>query len=130
MTPALTLDGTRVHDIASFFDEVNRVFMADEDWTLAPSLDALDDLFYGGYGALAGRAPVTLHWQGFEHSRQALGLEATRRFLQAKLAAPERYNVPRITRELAALEAGEGPTYFEIVLQIIAAHPNITLVPR
>jgi RNAse (barnase) inhibitor barstar len=130
MNPVLTLDGARVHDIASFFDEVNRVFMAGEDWTLAPSLDALDDLLYGGYGALDGAAPVTLHWPGFEHSRQALGLQATRRFLQAKLAQPGRYDMPRIARELAALEAGTGPTYFEIVLQIIAAHPNITLVPR
>jgi RNAse (barnase) inhibitor barstar len=55
--PILVLDGSAIHDIAGFYAEINRVFMACEDWQLAPSLDALDDLLYGGYGALAG------HWK-------------------------------------------------------------------
>ena len=33
-------------------------------------------------------------------------------------------------RDLDALEDGSGPTFFELVLDIIAAHPNITLEPR
>ena len=47
----LRLDGRLIHDIASFYDEINRVFMAGEDWQLGPSLDALDDMLRGGYGA-------------------------------------------------------------------------------
>ena len=43
----LTIAGHAIRDIASFYDEINRVFMACEDWSLGPSLDALDDLFYG-----------------------------------------------------------------------------------
>ncbi|MBD9470205.1 barstar family protein [Pseudoxanthomonas sp. PXM01] len=124
----LTLDGTRIHDIPSFYDEINRVFMQDVDWTLGPSLDALDDLLYGGYGALDGDAPVTLVWTHFAASRDALGVEATRQYLLAKLAQPERFNAAHFQRELDALEAGTGQTYFDIVLEIIAAHPNITLV--
>jgi hypothetical protein len=54
VTLTLRLDGRRITGIPSFYDEVNRVFMADESWTLGPSLDALDDLLYGGYGALHG----------------------------------------------------------------------------
>lgn len=60
MTRTLTIDGSRIHDIPSFYDEINRVFMTGVDWTLGPSLDALDDLLYGGYGALDGDAPVSL----------------------------------------------------------------------
>ncbi len=127
---SLLLDGTRIHDITSFYDEINRVFMAEGDWTLGPSLDALDDMLYGGYGALDGDAPVTLVWSAFEKNRRDLGVETTRRFLQAKLAHPERFNVAHVQRQLDALEAGIGQTYFEIVLEILAAHPNITLVPR
>ncbi|MET0327316.1 MAG: ribonuclease inhibitor [Luteimonas sp.] len=124
------LDGARIHDIASFYDEIARVLMADVDWPLAHSLDALDDLLYGGYGALDGPAPVTLSWTDFERSRDALGIDATRAWLQGKLDTPGRYDTARLQRELAALEAGSGPTYFDIVLEIIASHPNITLRTR
>ncbi|MEE7561051.1 ribonuclease inhibitor [Xanthomonas sp. Kuri4-2] len=126
----LTLDGRRIHDIASFYAEVDRVFMAGVDWRLGHSLDALDDLLYGGYGALAGRAPATVVWTDFERSRRALGIDATRAWLQARLAQPQRYDVVRLRRQLDALAAGTGATFFDTVLEIFAAHPNLTLVRR
>lgn len=126
----LILDGTRIHDIASFYVEVERVFMADVDWPLGHSLDALDDLLYGGFGALDGDAPATLEWRDFERNRQVLGLEATRAMLQAKLDPDGPYDRPRIRRQLDALEAGDGQTFFDIVLEIVAGHPNIALVTR
>lgn len=128
--PTLVLDGGRIHDIPSFYAEVGRVFMRGVDWTLAPNLDALDDMLYGGYGVLDGAAPATLVWTGFEKNRRDLGVEATRAFLQAKLAQPDRYDTARIRRDLDALEAGTGRTFFDIVLEILAAHPNIALVAR
>ena len=129
MTQILTLDGTRIHDIPSFYDEINRVFMAGVDWTLGPSLDALNDMLYGGYGALDGDARVTLVWTDFEASRKALGVEATRQYLLGKLAHPERFNSTHFQRALDALQSGTGQSYFDIVLEVIAAHPNIKLVP-
>jgi len=130
MTSPITLDGSRIHDIPSFYDEVNRVFMQEVDWKLGHSLDALDDLLYGSYGALDGSAPVTLAWNNFENNRRDLGIEATRAFLLAKLDAGQRYDHARIQRQLDALEAGTGQTFFDIVLEIISTHPNITLQPR
>lgn len=128
---ALAIDGARITDIASFYAEIDRVFRAGVDWPLGHSLDALDDVLHGGYGVLAGDEPVVLTWRGFEVSRAALGVPATRRWLQAKLAAPPgQYDVPRLQRELAALEAGTGPTYFDLVLSVFADHPNMTLVAR
>jgi RNAse (barnase) inhibitor barstar len=124
----LILDGTRIHDIPSFYAEVNRVFMAGLDWQLGPSLDALHDMLHGDYGALEGHAAVTLTWTAFEQSRAALGADATRAWLLAKLAQPG-FDTARIRRQFDALEAGQGQTYFDIVLEVIAAHPNITLVP-
>ena len=73
---------------------------------------------------------MTLVWTDFERSRRALGAEATRAWLQDKLDTPGRYDKARIRRDLDALEDGSGPTFFELVLDIIAAHPNITLEPR
>ncbi|MGI6245304.1 MAG: barstar family protein [Pseudochelatococcus sp.] len=124
----LTIDGDKITDIPSFYDEINHVFMADEDWKLAPSLDALDDMLYGSYGAAAGDAPVGLVWKNMEKSRNALGFEATKQFYAHKLERPEMFDAAQVNRRLAELESGAGPTYFEIVLEIIASHPRIRLV--
>lgn len=129
MTRSITLDGTRIHDIPSFYDEINRVFMAGVGWTLGPSLDALNDMLHAGYGVLANAAQVTLVWTEFEASRAALGVDATRQYLLGKLARPGRFDDARFRHALDALEAGTGQTYFDIVLEIIGAHPNITLLP-
>ena len=108
--------------------EINRVFMASEAWQLGPSLDGLDDLLYGGYGALAGHETATLVWRDIDRSREALGLEATRAWLEDKLRQPSTFNAETIGRQLDALQRGEGQTYFDIVMEIFASHPDITLV--
>lgn len=129
MTLVLQIEGAAIDDIASLYTEINRVFMAGEAWQLGPSLDALDDLLHGGYGALAGHAQATLIWRDIAHSRAALGVEATCQWLQAKLDAPGSFNARAIARRLQAVRQGEGPTYFEIVMQIFDSHRQITLVP-
>jgi RNAse (barnase) inhibitor barstar len=130
MTTTFTIDGRNISDIASFYDEINRVFMAGEDWKLGPSLDALNDLFHGGFGAITGLETFTLVWQDMEKNRADLGIGVTRQFYLNKLQQPERFNAARIGSDLAELENGTGPTYFEIILQIIADHPNIRLLSR
>jgi len=124
----LVLEGSAVQDIPSFYAEINRVFMAGEDWQLGHSLDALDDMLYGGYGALAGQSGATVVWKDIEHSRTALGVDATRAWLESRLAASGTFNTATVSEQLAALEAGEGQTYFQIVMEILAAHPQLTLV--
>ncbi|MES3152028.1 barstar family protein [Sphingomonas faeni] len=124
----LTIIGRNIRDIPTFYAEINRVFMADEAWQLANNLDALNDLLYGGYGAIKGREPVRIVWQDSAASRPALGIEATRAFLTDKLQRPDVFNVVAIDRQLDALDHGTGQTYFEIVLEIIGDHRNIELV--
>ncbi|CAM0121321.1 putative barnase inhibitor [Stenotrophomonas geniculata] len=129
MTRILHIEGASINDIASLYVEINRVFMADEDWQLGASLDALDDLLHGGYGALAGHATATVVWRDIAHSRDALGRETTRAWLQSKLAQGGRFNGAAIHAQLTALALGQGQTYFEIVMEIFGSHPQITLVP-
>lgn len=123
----LTIDGARIEGIESFYAEINRVFMAKEDWKLGVSLDALDDMLYGGYGAAQGDAPVKLLWLNAEHSRAKLDIAATRAHYLEKLARPEIFNHQHWLGVLHDLEAGHGPTYFEQICQIIASHPRFTL---
>ncbi|WP_313140609.1 ribonuclease inhibitor [Stenotrophomonas sp.] len=127
MTLYLQIEGRTITGIDSLYAEFNRVFMVGEDWQLGPSLDALDDLLYGGYGTLAGHATATVAWRDVELSRVALGVDATCAWLQVKLQQPGTFSTDVIRRQLEALERGEGQTYFEIVMEIFAGHPRITL---
>ncbi|WP_340569119.1 ribonuclease inhibitor [Stenotrophomonas sp. G106K1] len=129
MTVFLQIEGATIVDIPSLYAEINRVFMPGEDWQLGPSLDALDDLLYGGHGALAGHETATVVWHDIDRSREALGLQATRAWLEDKLRQPGTFNAETISRQLDALQRGEGPTYFQIVMEIFASHPNIVLLP-
>jgi len=124
----LTLDGNRIHDIPSFYDEVNRVFMQGMDFTLGPSLDAFNDVLYGGYGAIRGNEPIVLKWLYFEKNKEDLGAAATIAFYRAKLEQPETFNSEWAWKKLDELERGEGQTYMDILLEIISEHPNIRLV--
>ena len=124
----LTIIGRNISDIPTFYAEINRVFMAKEDWQLGESLDALNDLLYGGYGAIEGREKVRIVWQDVAASRAALGVETTRTFLARKLQRPAGFDVDAIGRQLDALDRGTGQTYFEIVVEIISDHRNIELV--
>lgn len=128
MKKTLTIDGNNIHDISSFYEEVDRVFMVGVDWKLGESLDALDDLFYGGYGAIKGKESITLIWNNIEKNQTDLDYESTREFYLNKLKYPERYNQNYAKEKLAELERGEGLTFFDIVLQIIADHKNIKLI--
>lgn len=124
------LDGARVDSIATFYAELDRVLMTGEDWTLGQSLDALDDLLHGGFGAVQGAGRVTVVWHGFARSRDALGFAATRTYYLAKLADPQVFDAERFRRRLADLEAGRGKTYAELVLEVFAGHPEVELVLR
>lgn len=125
----LTIEGSAIDSIASFYHEINRVFMQREDWKLAPSLDALDDLLFGGFGAINGNEPVAIIWRDMEASKAALGVDQTRSYYLAKRERPDIFDQGRIGTELAQLEAGTGPTYFDIIMDIIDGHPNIELRP-
>ncbi|MBO0953270.1 ribonuclease inhibitor [Fibrella forsythiae] len=125
MVKQLTIQGSSINDIASFYEEINRVFMAQENWLIGPSLDALDYLLHGGYGALQGAQSVDLRWHSMDHSRKALGYQTTRAYYLAKLESGSPYNKILFEEKLRALEAGTGQTYFDVIMAIIADHPTI-----
>ncbi|MDO5676448.1 MAG: hypothetical protein Q4G35_02945 [Propionibacteriaceae bacterium] len=126
--PTFTIDGRRIHDISSFYAELNRVFMQDVGWRLGASLDALNDLLHGGYGALHGVDEAEIDWLALEETRQALGLSATRAWLRAKLGHGS-FSQAAVEEQLAELEAGWGPTYFDLVLEVFGDHPQWRINP-
>ncbi|SDQ19558.1 ribonuclease inhibitor [Microbacterium sp. cf332] len=124
----LRIEGSRVGDIPSLYVELNRVLMPDEDWTLGESLDALDDLLYGGFGVLATSPSARIVWVDAEQSRRALGRTATRAWYAGKLARPDVYASAPARAALADLDRGAGRTYFDLVLEVFAGHSEVELV--
>ena len=130
MVKQLEIDGNSINDIASFYEEINRVFMVGETWVIANSLDALDDVLYGGYGVLQGTQSAELVWHHIDHSRQALGYQTTRTYYLDKLRPGSPYNKKLFTEKLEALEKGTGETYFDSIMAILAEHPSIRVISQ
>lgn len=128
-TKTVIIDGTKIHDIPSFYEEINNVFMVNEDWKLGQSLDALDDMFYGAYSIIKGEEKIRLIWKNFAQNQNDLGLELTQKFYEDKLNSPSTFNTTLIKEKLAELESGKGQTYFDIIVEIISEHSQIKLIP-
>lgn len=123
----IIINGKNIHDIPFFYKEVNRVFMYNESWDIGESLDAFNDLLHGGFGVCKPGKPTQIVWQDSEHSRQALGYQATKEYYIAKLQPGSPFNKEYFKKKLQELEQGNGQTYFDIILEIIAEHPDIIL---
>jgi|SRR5690554_3357616 len=123
--PSFTINGDHIDSIGDFYKEINRLFMKGEDWEIGQSLDALDDLFYGGFGTHKSLKKFNLVWTNISKSKQVLGLETTIAFYEDKLSKPELYDSKFAKSKLLALEQGMGQTYFEIIMEIIESHPSI-----
>jgi RNAse (barnase) inhibitor barstar len=130
MVKRIVIDGSSIRDIPSFYAEVNRVFMADENWKIGDSLDAFNDLLFGGYGALKEAEHAELVWLNMENSRQVLGYNATKNYYLEKLKPNSPFNKELFSEKLVALENGTGETYFDTILAIIAEHSNITVAAK
>lgn len=128
MKQQITITGKNIYSIASFYEEINRAFMQNENWKIGESLDALNDLLHGGFGIMGTNKDIALTWTDIELSRAALGYETTRAYYLNKLKPQSPFNKSYFQTKLDALEAGNGQTYFDIILEIIAGHPNIELI--
>lgn len=127
MKKKIIINGKSIKDIATFYEEINRVLMSEEDWNIGNSLDAFNDLLYGGFGGIDGDEPITLVWLDSNESREALGYQVTRFYYEEKLKPDSPFNKKMFQEKLSALENGTGETYFEIIVSIIYAHENIEL---
>ncbi|SOD98524.1 barstar family protein [Spirosoma fluviale] len=128
MVKQIEIEGNTINDITSFYKEINRVFMEGESWLIGQSLDAFNDLLFGGYGALQGAESAKLVWHHMDHSRKALGYQTTRDYYLDKLKPGSPYNKKVFQEKLVALESGSGETYFDNIMSIIAEHPRIKVI--
>lgn len=113
------INGGHFSDLEGFYEEVSQLFMKDEDWKVG-TLDGFDDILY--------RVETDITWKDSQKSKEDLGLDLTKEFYENKIKQGKPFNVQLIQQKLDELIAGNGQTLFEILIEIIESHKNITLI--
>lgn len=113
------INGGHFLDLEGFYEEISQLFMKDEDWKVG-TLDGFDDILYG--------VETDIIWKNSQKSKEDLGFDLTKEFYENKIRQGKLFNVQLIQQKLDELIAGKGQTLFEILIEIIESHKNITLI--
>ena len=113
------INGGHFSDLESFYEEISQLFMKDEDWKVG-TLDGFDDILY--------RIDSDITWKNSQKSKEDLGFASTKKFYENKIRIGKPFNVDLIQQKLGDLMDGKGQTLFEILVEIIESHQNITLI--
>ena len=111
------IDGATIGSLDGFYDEVGKR-LGTEPW--GRNLDAFNDVLRGGFGTPDGG--FILRWLHSDVSRRTLGYPATVEYLEHKLRRCHPNNVAYVTADLEAAKRGEGPTLFDILVEITRDH--------
>lgn len=68
-----TIDGKKFSNIKGFYDEVQKVLTKDFKG-FGRTLDAFDDILYGGFGKFDDKEKIILVWKNFSTSKKNLPL--------------------------------------------------------
>ncbi|NML57628.1 ribonuclease inhibitor [Chryseobacterium cheonjiense] len=113
------INGSHFSTLEGFYNEVSGLFMKDEDWKIG-TLDGFNDILYGFQGEII--------WKHSQKSKEELGFEVTKKFYENKILQGKPFNIKLIQEKLDDLAEGNGQTLFEILIEIIESHKNITLI--
>jgi RNAse (barnase) inhibitor barstar len=111
------INGNAFDDLAGFFDEIQRNLLG-APW--GRNLDAFNDVLRGGFGT--PDEGFVLRWLNSDRSRSVLGYPATIRYLEDKIRRCHPSNVSYVRADLESAHRGEGPTLFDILVEIIRTH--------
>ncbi|WP_343663264.1 ribonuclease inhibitor [Chryseobacterium mucoviscidosis] len=113
------INGSHFSNLEAFYEEVSSLFLKDEDWKVG-TLDGFDDILYGYEGEII--------WKDSRKSKQDLGFDLTKQYYENKIRQGKPFNVTLIQQKLDDLINGNGQKLFEILIEIIKSHKNITLI--
>ena len=115
--PVLVVGGSRFSDLEGFAEQFSS-FLTDYTWH--GHLDAFNDLLRGGFGTPEGG--FTLRWEHSDLSRVRLGHRAMAERFEALLQTCHPSNRLPISQQRDAARRGEGPTLFDLLVEIIRRH--------
>ena len=113
------INGSHFSNLEGFYEEISQLFMKDEDWKVG-TLDGFDDILYG--------IDSNITWKDSQKSKVDFGFDLTKEFYENKIRIGKPFNVKLIQQKLDELINTNGQTLFEILIEIIESHKNITLI--
>ena len=116
--PAFEINGARINDLESFYDEVEKALIPDAVW--GRNLNAFNDILRGGFGTPDGG--FVLVWKHHKLSRERLGRQYTLRSMKQMLGSPYAESVAFAREKIIELRSGGGTTEFERLVEIIRIH--------
>ncbi|WP_142726319.1 ribonuclease inhibitor [Chryseobacterium sp. ON_d1] len=122
----IVIHGGHFSSLDGFYEEASHVLMKDVDWKVG-TLDGFDDILYGGFGVFENKEEIEIIWKESQKSKEDLSFAATREFYENKIRHGKPFNIELIQKKLNELEEGKGQILFEILVEIIESHTNITL---
>ncbi|KAL6063813.1 hypothetical protein QOT17_011308 [Balamuthia mandrillaris] len=143
LLPTIELDGDRINDLDSFFDEVTDKLLSSNSKPWPRTLEAFDKLLGGRrfanthsnttnsnnnvyqyhYNSAIPRQGVwRLRWLNSKRSQKQLGYAATVRWLEGRLAEMHPSNRELWQGRLQAAKNGKGDTLFDQLVNMIRQH--------
>ncbi|WP_326984147.1 ribonuclease inhibitor [Chryseobacterium sp. MYb264] len=113
------INGSHFSNLEGFYEEISELFIKDEGWKVG-TLDGFDDILYG--------VNSDITWKNSQKSKEDLGFDLTKEFYENKIRQGKPFNVELIQQKLNDLIEGNGQNLFEILIEIIESHKNITLI--
>jgi RNAse (barnase) inhibitor barstar len=92
------------------------------------SLDAFNDILFGGFGDIGIAEDYTIIWRNSVKSKKDLGYEETIEKLNERLRNCHPSNREFVLNEIKEAKANVGPTIFDWVVEIIHDNENVTLI--
>lgn len=121
----IIIEGNNFSDLESFYVEIDRLLTKDLGWDTGHNLDAFNDLLSGGFGIYEYQEPIVLIWKNISKSKVDLGLEATRKYYENKIAINNNSNAEYFKDKLNELTTTNGQTLYDIIIEIISLHVQI-----
>ena len=75
MRKQFVIDGKNFNTMKGFYDEVEKVFTSNLNWTTGRNLDAFNDIIRGGFGRHDYNEPILIKWLDYSKSERDLGTE-------------------------------------------------------
>jgi hypothetical protein len=124
--PVITIDGENFNSLEEFAEETSLKLFPELNFQWKGNLDSFNDLLWGGYGT--PEYGFVLVWRNSDRSREMLGYPETLRQLREKKETCHSSAIPLVEEEIKRAEAGEGPTVFDWLIEILNDHDLIDVV--
>ncbi|MBO6515712.1 MAG: barstar family protein [Bacteroidia bacterium] len=121
------INGQNFSDLSGFYDEVERVLAQGLDWRIGRNLDAVNDVFWGGFGAFDYEEPIELVWIDAEKSRTDLSWSETIKYIESNLKTCHKSNRKYVKEELRLARKHKGETLFDMIVSMIQELEHIDL---